>query len=159
MNADWLAQLAPAHPPAPPSWWPPAVGWWLLAGLILVLAAAGILWWRFSAGARRIRVRRAALAALNRIRSIDEADRAAEIQRLMRRYALTVHGAAAAANLSGEPWLEFVQAHGGAGFSGTQGTEFLAAAFGRKAASGSDTAWFSAAEGFIRQRPPRARAT
>jgi hypothetical protein len=157
MNADWLTQLAPARAPAPPSWWPPAVGWWVLVGLILALAAGSILWWRFAAGARRTRVRRAAIAELNRIRALDEADRAPEIQRLMRRFAITVYGATAAANLSGQAWLRFVQAHGGAGFSGTNGEKFLATAFGR-AASTSDTDWFSAAEAFIRHKPPRARA-
>jgi hypothetical protein len=158
MNADWLTQLAPARAPAPPSWWPPAVGWWVRGGLIVALAAAGIRWWRFSAGARRRRVRRAAIAALKRIRSLDEADRAPEIQRLMRRYAITAYGATAVANLSGDAWLRFVQAHGGAGFSGTNGDRFLAAAFG-KTASTSDADWCSGAEAFIRYRPPRARAT
>ena len=76
----------------------------------------------------------------------------------MRRYAITAYGATAVANLSGDAWLRFVQAHGGAGFSGTNGDRFLAAAFG-KAVSASDTGWFSAAEAFIRHRPPRARAT
>jgi hypothetical protein len=158
MNADWLNQLAPARAPAPPSWWPPAVGWWVLVGLILMLSAASILWWRFSAGARRRRVRRAAIAELKRIRSLDEAARAPEIQSLMRRYAITAYGATAVANLSGDAWLRFVQAHGGAGFSGPNGNRFLAAAFG-KTASTSDTDWSSAAEAFIRHRPPTARAT
>jgi hypothetical protein len=158
MNADWLAQLAPARAPAPPSWWPPAVGWWFLVGLILALAAAGVLWWRFSPSARRRRVRHAAISELNRIRFLDEAERAPAIQRLMRRYAMTAYGARAVANLSGEAWLRFVQAHGGAGFSGTDGGKFLAAAFG-KADATDDAHWCSAAEAFIRHRPPKARAT
>jgi hypothetical protein len=158
MNADWLTQLAPARAPAPPSWWPPAVGWWILVALILALAAASILWWRFSAGARRRRVRRAAIAELNRIRSLDQADRAPEIQRLMRRYAITAYGANAVAHLSGDAWLRFVQAHGGAGFGGTNGNRFLAAAFG-KAACTSDIDWCSTAEAFIRHRPPMGRET
>jgi Domain of unknown function (DUF4381) len=156
MNADWLTQLAPARAPAPPSWWPPAVGWWVVVGLILALAAASILWWRFSAGARRRRVRRAAIAELNRIRSLDETDRAPEIQRLMRRYAITAYGTTTVANLSGDAWLRFVQTHGGTGFAGTHGERFLAAAFG-KVTPASDTDWSSAAEAFIRHRPPRAR--
>ena len=151
MNADWLTQLAPARAPAPPSWWPPAVGWWVLVGLILALAAASILWRRSSAGARRRRVSRAAIAELNRIRSLDEADRAPAIQRLMRRYALTVYGAEAVASLSGEAWLHFVETHGGEAFGGTNGRHFLAAAYGRDAARSE---WFHAAEAFIR-RPRR----
>jgi hypothetical protein len=155
MNADWLRQLAAARAPAPPSWWPPAVGWWILVGLMLALAAASVLWWRSSAGTRRRRVRHAAIAELKRIRALDEADRAPEIQRLMRRYAITAYGANAVANLSGDAWLRFVQAHGGAGFGGAS-NDFLAAAFGRAAPS-SDTDWSSAAEAFIRYRPLRAR--
>jgi hypothetical protein len=158
MNADWLTQLAPARAPAPPSWWPPAVGWWVLFALMLILAAASILWWRFSAGARRRRVRRAAIAELNRIRSLAEVDRAPAIQRLMRRYAITAYGATTVANLSGDAWLRFVHAHGGAGFDGTNGRRFLAAAFG-KAAAASDGDWCSAAEAFIRHRQTRTRAT
>jgi hypothetical protein len=157
MNAQWLRQLAPARAPASPSWWPPAVGWWLLVGLIVALAAAGIVWWRFSAGARRRRVRRAAIAELNRIRALDVADRAPEIQRLLRRYAITAYGANAVANLTGEAWLRFVQAHGGGGFGGTHGRRFLAAVFGA-AVSTPDADWCSAAEAFIRFEPPRVRA-
>lgn len=157
MNADWLTQLAPARAPAAPSWWPPAVGWWILTGFILALATASILWWRSSAGAHRRRVCRAAIAELNRIRSLAEAERAPEIQRLMRRYAITAYGAAAVANLSGDAWLQFVRAHGGAGFNETSGNRFLGAAFG-KAPSSPEIDWSSAAEAFIRHRPPRGRA-
>ena len=158
MNADWLTQLAPARAPAPPPWWPPALGWWILATLILVFLASSLLWWRFSASARRRRVRRAAITELNRIRSLDGPERAPLIQRLMRRYAITTYGVTAVANLSGDAWLRFVQAHGGAGFSGSNGSTFLAAAFGKKISS-PETDWFSAAEAFIRHRPPRVRAT
>jgi hypothetical protein len=158
MNADWLTQLAPARAPAPPSWWPPAVGWWILVGLILALAAARIVWRRFSAGAHRSRVRRAAIAELNRIRSLDEVERAPAIQHLMRRYAITAYGATTVAKLSGDAWLRFVQAHGGADFGGTHGDRFLAAAFG-KAASIPDADWSGPAEAFIRYKPHRARAT
>jgi hypothetical protein len=158
MNAEWLTQLAPARAPTPPSWWPPAVGWWILLGLILALAAASILWQRFLVGARGRRVRRAAIAELHRIRSLAETDQAPAIQHLMRRYAITAYGTTAVANLSGDAWLRFVQAHGGAGFGGTNGNRFLAAAFGKPAAS-SDGDWFSVAEAFIRYRPPQVRAT
>jgi hypothetical protein len=158
MNADWLTQLAPARAPAPPSWWPPAVGWWILLGLILTLAAASILGWRFLVGAGLSRVRRAAIVELRRIRSLDETDRAPAIQHLLRRYAITAYGATAVANLSGAAWLRFLQAHGGAEFGGSNGNRFLAAAFGKAAAS-SDADWFSAAEAFIRYRAPRVRAT
>ncbi len=157
MNADWLAQLAPAHAPAPPSWWPPAVGWWVLAALILILPAAGILWWRFSASAHRRRVRRAAINELKRIRSAGEAERAREIQHLMRRYAIAFYGVTQVAHLSGEPWLRFLQTHGGAAFGGPRGIAFLAAAFG-KGVCAPPTDWASAAEAFIRFKPRKGRA-
>jgi hypothetical protein len=102
-------------------------------------------------------VRRAALAVLHRIRGLDDGARAPEIQRLMRRYAITAYGAAAVAKLSGDAWLRFVQAHGGAGFGGSNGNRFLAAAFG-KTASTDDNDWCAAAEAFIRHRPPKVRA-
>jgi hypothetical protein len=154
MNADWLTQLAPAHAPAPPPWWPPATGWWVLAGLILVLLAVGIFGWRFSAGARRRRIGRAAIEELERIRALHDGHQAPAIQRLMRRYALTLYGAAPVAHLSGEAWLQFVREHGGAGFGGSNGNAFLAAAFGKDAAT-VRTDWSLAAEGFLRHRPSR----
>lgn len=158
MNADWVTQLAPAHAPAPPSWWPPAVGWWIVLGLLLALSTASIWWWCFSAGSRRRAVRRVAIRELERIRSLELAERAPALQRLMRRYAVTLYGKTAMANLSGDLWLQFLEAHGVAGFSGNNGKHFLNAAYG-KATVASSTDWCEAAEAFIRHRAPRGRAT
>lgn len=151
MNADWITQLAPARAPAPPAWWPPAAGWWLVAGLILILLGAGVVWWKYSAFDRGRRIRRAALAELARIRSLDTASQPRAIQHLLRRYALSVYGAGAVASLSGGAWLQFVETHGGAAFAGGSGQDFLAAAFGNDAPAASPE-WLLAAEGFIRRR-------
>ncbi len=154
MNSDWISQLAPERAPAPPPWWPPAIGWWLVAALILMLLGATIAWVKFSRRGPRRRVQAAALAELARIRSLDEASQPRALQRLMRRYALTVFGAQDVAPLSGEAWLRFIETHGGEAFAGTSGRQFLAAAYGKDAAQPE---WVRAAEAFIRRaRPVRA---
>jgi len=156
MNADWITQLAPARAPPPPAWWPPAIGWWVVAGLILVLLGAGFAAWKSSAAERWRRVRRAALAELERIRSLDEAHQPRAIQHLMRRHAVSVYGAGAVAPLHGEAWLDFIRAHGGGAFAGRSGQDFLAAAYGKGGAAAPE--WLAAAEAFIRCRPPRGEA-
>jgi hypothetical protein len=128
----------------------------LLAGLILVLLGAGIAWWKSSPVERWRRVRRAALAELERIRSLEEASQPRAIQRLMRRHAVSVYGTAAVADLRGEAWLNFIQAHGGAAFAGRSGQDFLAAAYGKGAPAAPE--WLRAAEAFIRRRPQRGEA-
>lgn len=148
MNADWVSQLAPERAPPPPPWWPPAMGWWLVAALLLILLGASIVRSKFSRGAQRRRVQRAALAELERIRSLSEASQPRAIQRLLRRYALTVYGAGTVASLSGEAWLRFVATHGVEAFAGIDGRNFLAAAYGKGAAQPQ---WFGAAEAFIRR--------
>jgi hypothetical protein len=155
MNADWLKELAPERAPSAPSWWPPAPGWWLVAALIFMLIGAGIVWWRYSSLGRRRRVRNAALAELARIRALGEPSQPRALQNLMRRYALTVYGAGAVAHLSGEAWLRFIEAHGGAAFAGASGRKFLAAAYGKDSAQPD---WLSGAEAFIRRASPNRHA-
>jgi hypothetical protein len=130
----------------------------LVAGLILILLGAGIAWWKLSSFDRRRSVRRAALDELARIRSLDAASQPRAIQHLMRRYALSVYGAGAVADLSGEAWLHFIEAHGGAAFAGNSGRDFLAAAYGNGAPA-APPEWLLAAEAFIRRRPRGAQAT
>lgn len=149
MNTNWLKDLAPAHAPPAPPWWPPAVGWWVLMTLILLLLAGSSFWWRRSAHARHIRLRRRALAEIERIRDLKPAERAPAIQNLLRRYALMRYGANTVAPLSGEAWLRFIEAHGGSGLAGGAGERFLAAAYGKRRAL-PETDWTQSAEGFIR---------
>lgn len=155
MSADWLAQLAPEHAPPPPGWWPPAPGWWILAALCLC-AVAVWCWWRFAPRLLRGRaLRSAALEELERIRSDATGTAAPAIQRLLRRYALTVFDRARVAPLTGEAWVRFLAEHGGTAFADGEGRTFLAAAFGGKAAPRES--WLAAAEGFIRRAPRRVR--
>jgi hypothetical protein len=155
MNPDWLQQLAPGHAPNPPGWWPPAPGWWAVA-LLCVLAAAGLAWW---ARDPRRALRRTALRQLHLIQASD-ADGAAvarAIQNLLRRYALTVFGNDQVAKLTGEPWLRFVIAHGGAPLTGTSGRSMLTAAFGNNVVDDREQ-WAAGAKGFIRRAKPTLRS-
>jgi Domain of unknown function (DUF4381) len=156
MSADWLNQLAPEHAPPAPPWWPPAAGWWLLAALC-VLAALAILAYRRLRQGRRSKVRRAAFAELKRIRAQGGERAGAEIQRLLRRYALAVFGADRVAPLTGNAWLEFLGHHGGEGLASEEGRALLEAAYGGGASSALREEWLVAAAAFIRRAPRRPR--
>lgn len=157
MSASWLDQLAPEHAPPPPSWWPPAPGWWSIAVLCLLAPFLVIAWRRFYGRARGRTARSAALLELTHIRAEAQSDVAARIQRLLRRYALTVYGSDRVAPLSGEAWLDFLARHGGERFAGEDGRALLRAAYGSTVVASQRDAWLAAAEGFIR-RASRRRA-
>jgi hypothetical protein len=149
LKTDWLAQLAPPHAPPPPGWWPPAPGWWGLA-LLLVLIAAGLVY-----GYRRpaARLRRAALRELNRLEEgpNDDVRLAGELERLMRRYAIAIHGREAVARLAGSAWLDFVVAHGGTELAGEAGHALLRTAYGSPVKI-DRARWLKGARGFLRAR-------
>ena len=156
MNTDWLAQLAPEHPPPLPDWWPPAPGWWIVAAMLVVLIAGAVIWWRRP----RRRLRRVALRELRRIRSADAdvALTAQVVQNLLRRYALAAFGADRAARLSGEAWLRFVAEHGAESLGGPLGQSLLAASFGARITDRQHQdrdAWCAAAEQFLRRAVKR----
>ncbi len=158
MNTNWLAQLAPEHAPAPPGWWPPAPGWWALAALALLLAAIGVAWRRNP----RLRLRRAALNELRRIRATEgDAIRTARaLQNLLRRYALTLFGHDRVARLHGDAWLRFLATRGADTLNGAPGQSLLRANFAGTLADeayGDRDAWLVAAEAFVR-RARRSRA-
>jgi hypothetical protein len=152
MNPDWLAQLAPAHPPPAPGVWPLALGWWLLLALLLTLGAAGWLW---LASPRRA-LRRAALTELAaiRARAPDRVALAQGLESLLRRYALAVLPRERVAPLTGEAWLALLAAEGAGALAGAAGRSLLAAAFG---GAGSDdrSAWLTGAEAFVRRAGAR----
>jgi Domain of unknown function (DUF4381) len=153
MSSSWLSQLAPDHAPAPAAAWPPAPGWWIVAALALIAITILVLWLRNPHRAAR----RAALAELQRIRTSDGdgAAVARAIQNLLRRYALTVFDRPVVAKLTGEAWLQFVAAEGGAALGGQVGRSMLNTAFGNHSVDDRDR-WAAAAAGFIK-RAPRSR--
>lgn len=155
MSANWLEQLAPEHAPPPPPWWPPAPGWWGIAALCVLVPLLALAWRRFYRRAGRRAARRAALLELGRIRAQAESEVAAQIQRLLRRYALTVFGPDRLAPLTGEAWLDFLARHGGERFAGEDGRALLRAAYGKPAAATQREAWLAAAEAFVRRASRR----
>jgi len=154
MTPNWISQLAPAHAPPPPGWWPPAPGWWILLVLLLAALAVGAWWWRDPYW----RSRRAALRELRSIRA-DDADvvaNAQAIESLLRRFAIAVFGSARVARLTGDAWLAFVVAEGGASLAGETGRSLLAAAFGGVASDDRER-WIAAADAFVRAGRKRTR--
>ena len=154
MRPDWTSQLAPAHAPPPAGWWPPAPGWWILAALLLAAIAVGVWWWRDPYR----RKRRAALRELRAIRASDSdlVASARAIESLLRRFAIAAFGSAKVARLTGDAWLAFVAAHGGARLEGQAGRTLLATAFGGGASDDRDS-WIAGADAFVRQARRRTR--
>jgi hypothetical protein len=146
---DWLAQLAPPHAPPPPGWWPPAPGWWILAILLIAALAALIYWWTRP----NMRLRRAALREFKRLQAsaADDADLARGLEHLVRRYAISRFGREPVAVLSGERWLAFVIAHGGAAWAGDAGSSLLRAAYGGTAQA-DRARWLAGARAFLEWR-------
>jgi hypothetical protein len=154
MKPAWISQLAPAHAPAPPGWWPLAPGWWILLVLLLAAMAVGVWWLRDP----YYRSRRAALRELRSIRADDSniVASAQAIESLLRRFAIAVFGAGRVARLTGDAWLAFVVAEGGAPLAGEVGRSLLAAAFGG-VASDKRECWIAAADAFVRAGRKRSR--
>ena len=147
MNPNWLSELAPPRAPPPPGWWPPAPGWWILAALAVALAGGALRRWR----SPRRRLRRVALRELRRIGSadVDLRHSARAIENLLRRYAIAVFGRERVARLTGEAWLAFLAAEGGAPLAGEQGRRLLSTAFGGKAYDELPS-WLAGADAFVR---------
>ena len=99
--------LRDIHLPGPVGWWPPAPGWWILVGLLFV---AGIFaWLRYRSHFRE----RAALRSLRAIQVQLEGGAAPvacvqKISMTLRRFAMSVGGAAPVAGLTGDRWLRFL---------------------------------------------------
>jgi len=111
MDTDPLAALRPLHVPPPVGWWPPAPGWWLA----LIIAATTIyLIYRYY---KRMAPKHAALKELELLNTnrntIDQP--VAVLNQLLKRYALACWPAETVAVLSGQAWLDFLDAHGGNG--------------------------------------------
>ena len=126
-TSDPLVALKPLHDPAPISWWPPAPGWWL--ALLLVITVGFLLYWLWKKGAPQ-------RAALNELKVLEinqqtPAMKAAELNKLLKRYALVSLPGAGAEALSGEAWLAFLDQHGGkAKFSNKTGQALLTLPYG-----------------------------
>jgi hypothetical protein len=99
--------LRDIHLPEPVAWWPLAYGWWILLGMVLIAALAA--WLRYR---RRYR-ERAALKGLKAVAKALANGRAPgwciqQISMIMRRFAMSIAGAAPVAGMTGEQWLSFL---------------------------------------------------
>ncbi|MBF0154462.1 MAG: DUF4381 domain-containing protein [Magnetococcales bacterium] len=115
-DTDPLAGLRGLHDPAPIPLWPPAPGWWIVSGSLLLLAAGlgGWAWWRRRRGRDP---RRAALAELanleTRFRTDGDATALATgVSVVLKRSALVRFERQRVASLTGEAWLQFLDATG-----------------------------------------------
>ncbi|NOY63305.1 MAG: DUF4381 domain-containing protein [Gammaproteobacteria bacterium] len=139
-----LDSLRDIHAPPAVSWWPPALGWWLVTGALLLLVISIVLYrhWR-----RKRALRRSALAELQRLKSIFEADGdvtafVAQLSILLRRVALSGGRGQQAAGLVGDAWLRYLdqglgeRAHDeqSGAFSNGPGTVLVSAPYQRQPA-------------------------
>ncbi|BCU07503.1 DUF4381 domain-containing protein [Allochromatium tepidum] len=113
-----MADLRDWHLPDPVSWWPPAPGWWLVAAVVLIALALVVRLWLRRRG--RTSLQRAARRELEQMgRELaaggDRRRYLAELSRLLRRLALARYPRAQVAGLTGDDWLAFLDATGGAG--------------------------------------------
>ncbi|WP_243312977.1 DUF4381 domain-containing protein [Fundidesulfovibrio agrisoli] len=120
--------------PGPAPWLPPAPGWYALG-----LTVALLMIWGAVALARHRRCdayRREALAELARLQSGLAGEQPAHlllprIPELLKRTALAAYGREAAASLSGQPWLDFLDARlGRPVFAGDNGRLLLLCSYG-----------------------------
>jgi len=118
LTPEPLAGLRGYHLPEAVAWWPPAPGWWLLAAVVLALAVGLTLYLL-----RRRRRRAAARLALEELAGLRSALAARQgvdvflsgLSRLLRRFALTRFPRNRVAGLTGQPWMDFLDEHGGHG--------------------------------------------
>ena len=132
---DPLANLRDYRVPDSVGWWPLAVGWWVL-GILSALLVAAVGWWLW----RRYRRRAAARLALAQIadlrdtlvREADPRAFASGVSQLLRRFALARFDRVDVASLTGDAWLEFLDANGGGGaFTSGSGRALLEAPYRR----------------------------
>lgn len=110
---DPLAGLHSLREPLHIGWWPLAPGWWLLlAALLMVLAGGAYLLWRRY---RRNAYRRQALLQLKTIhqRYLEQQDEPAcisAVNALLKSVAIKAYPRRDVAAISGEAWLDFLNA-------------------------------------------------
>jgi hypothetical protein len=104
MKPNTLGQLHDFYQPPAPSWMPQTIGWYIVFGLLALLAVWAA--WRLLRRWRHNRYRREAL------RELEHTDFSG-IPVLLKRVALAAWPREQVAPLSGEPWLQFLEAHRG----------------------------------------------
>jgi hypothetical protein len=149
-QADWLAQLAPAHAPPAIGWWPLAPGWWAVLVLLIAGVVGFCLWYR----SEPRRLRRSGLHELASLEAttVGDAALARALEHLVRRYAVARYGRETVAGLSGARWLDFAIAHGATQWQGDTGTALLQAAYGGIPQKTERAQWVAGARAFLKAR-------
>jgi hypothetical protein len=100
-----LDQLKDIHLPPEVGMWLPAYGWWILTVLVLSLFVASLIWLR-----NRYKVRLAKRQALVELSAInrDEDNWPQQLNRLLKRVAITYFPHTAIATLHDKAWAEFL---------------------------------------------------
>lgn len=105
-------ELRDIHFPDDSLWWPPAPGWWVLA-LLLILAI--YTWPRLRKWLRRKSIKTLCLKEFKRIRRAaseqqDVVQTLGQVSTLLRRTLISYNGRTTSASLTGEAWLEQLDA-------------------------------------------------
>lgn len=100
-----LDQLKDIHLPPEIGIWPPAYGWWILAMVIISLLVAGFMWLHKRHKTRL--AKRQALVELSAIKK-DEHDWPQQLNRLLKRLAITYFPQTVIAKLHDKAWAEFL---------------------------------------------------
>ncbi len=97
--------------PPVPGFWPPAPGWWLVAALLIILVGLLLL---LLHRRKRLAYRRQALKELARLEQqpLGNSELLRALSRLLRRAALCAWPDNSGAGLTGQAWLEFLDARG-----------------------------------------------
>lgn len=108
---DPLAQLRDLHLPTEPGWWPPAIGWWLLLVAVIIFLVFAVRWiyhhWQVN------RWRKIARIELKNIRALPISEPQKIITQcsiLLRRIVLALDSRESVAALSGNEWLQHLDA-------------------------------------------------
>lgn len=134
-----LSRLADIVVPPPVAWWPPAPGWWIVAAASLAILT--ILGTALVARRRRNAYRRASLAELAAIGTVDDPASAAAVSAILKRTALTAYPRDMVASLTGAGWLAFLdRTSGSQDFTKGPGTGLTRAAFGAPPGDGDAVA-------------------
>jgi len=108
-------ELRDIHLPAEPGWFPPAPGWWLV--LAAVLLGAVLVYFLIKYRKKQARFRQEAISLIEELlirhenRELPAPEAIASISATLKRVAITLYGREQVAKLSGQDWLDFLDAH------------------------------------------------
>lgn len=109
---DPLAQLRDIHLPDAVGFWPPAPGWWLLALIVLVVAGYGLYRWLRHRKLNHYRHLALRQLAVLEGQSLSPLETVQQLNILLKRTLIAAPEPPAAAGLSGERWLRFLDQSG-----------------------------------------------